>query len=319
MPVSPLRSVLACSLALALGLPGSALAAAPSKSSKSSKSGKPGKGEGAGSEKDPGDPSVPPPPLEGPPRIGRLYVDADGIGAGGPVIAGRSMRAGTGALEGQGVTITQAPAGPELRIKLTERDAGGYRVEYEIVYDGKTVKDGTGGFDCQLCTEDELVEKVEALTIQVAPKLVVPKDDPGVGPGPGPDPDGDDPDVGPDPDGGKVTGPVADDDPNALRGMGKAGVGLLVVGGLGAIAGVTMVVIKDKSFPAEHPRTDQLQSTHTPGWVALGVGAAALITGGVLLGLDRKQAKRRAAGKTAALVHPWLGPQGAGIGVVGRF
>jgi hypothetical protein len=320
MRVTPLRSVLACSLALALGLPGSALAASPGKSSKSSKPGKSGKAEGAEAGKDPGDPSVPPPPIDGPPRLGRIYVDADGIGAGGPVIAGRAMRAGTGGLERQAVTITDAPAGPELRIKLTVRSAGGYRVEYEIVYDGKTVKDGTGGFDCQLCTEDELVEKVEALAIQVAPKLVVPSDESDVGPGPGPDGDeGRDPDDGRDPDHGRVTGPIADDDPNALRGMGKAGIALLVVGGLGAITGVTMVVVEPTYFEPGDANANQYRTTRPPGYGLLAGGAAALIAGAVLLGLDRKQAKRRAAGKAEARVHPWVGPQGAGVGVVGRF
>lgn len=315
MRVTLLRSVFACSLAFALGLPGGALAAAP----KSSKS-KPGKGKGEGeAEKDPGDPSVPPAPHDGAPRIGRLFVDADGLGSSGPVIAGRSMRAGTGALEGQSVTITDAPAGPELRVKLTMRDAGGYRVEYEIVYDGKTVKDGTGGFDCQLCTEDELVEKVEALAVQVAPKLVVPKDDPVVGPGNEPDPDGTDPDEDGNGGGGTITRPVTDGDPNGLGVKGKAGVALIVVGGLGAIAGVTMVALKPTYLEQGNPEAFKYRSTDPPGYVALGIGAAALITGAVLLGLDRKQAKKRSASKTAALVHPWMGPQGAGVGVVGRF
>jgi len=316
MRPTPLRSVLACSLALALGVPSSsALAAAPSKSSKS-KPGKSGKGDDDVAEKDSGDSKVPPPPGDGPPRIGRLYVDADGLGSAGPVIAGRAMRAGTTGLQGQSVEITDAPAGPELRIKLSVRDAGGYRVEYEIIYDGKTTKDGTGGFDCQLCTEDELVEKVEALAIQVAPKLFVPE--------PESDPDPTDPDVT-DPDergngngGHSDPDPITDEDPNALRGMGKAGIGLLVVGGLGAITGVSLLVVKPKGFPVGD-QADKVRSTHPPGWVVLGVGAGALVVGAVLLGVDRKRAKKRAANKAGALLHPWLGPQGAGLGVVGRF
>jgi hypothetical protein len=111
--------------------------------------------------------------------------------------------------------------------------------------------------------------------------------------------------------------PAAEESPK-LRGMGKAGVALLVVGGLGAIAGVTMVAIEPKEFPAAHPRADQLQTTRPPGYAALGVGGAALIVGAVLLGLDRKQAKQRAS-KAEALVHPWVGPRGVGVGVVGRF
>jgi hypothetical protein len=42
-----------------------------------------------------------------------------------------------------------------------------------------------------------------------------------------------------------------------------------------------------------------------------------LITGAVLLALDRKQAKART--KAAAMVHPWFHADGGGVGVVGRF
>lgn len=328
MRASPLRSVLACSLVLALGLPGSALAAPGSKSPKSAKA---AKDEGATKdpvedpgvttpEADPGDPSVPPAGHDGPPRVGRIFVDADGLGDAGPVLAGRATRAAEGGLQGQAVTITDAPAGPELRVVLTMRDSGGYRVEYEIVYDGKTVEDGTGGFDCQLCTEDELVEKVEQLAIQVAPKLVVPeaKTDPGPGPGPNGGGGGDlGPEDGPGPD------PIVDEDPGALGGMGKAGVALLVVGGLGAIAGVTLVVLPPKTFPTGHPNAALIQTTRPPGWGVLGGGVAALVVGAVLLGLDRKQAKQRAVkaqgGKAQARVSPWMGRHGAGLSVVGRF
>jgi hypothetical protein len=305
---APLRSVFACSLALVLGLPGSALAA-PSKS-KSSKS---ATGEG----KDAGEPSVPPVSHDGPPRVGRVFVDAPGISSGGAVLAGRAMRAATGGLQSQAVTITEVPAGPELRVKLSERDAGGYRVEYEIVYDGKTIKNGTGGFDCQLCTEDELIEKVEALAVQVSPRLVVPEPetegDGGPGSGSGPDPEIDDGR------GGTTTFDDSTFEPKGLRAMGKAGIGLLVVGGLGTIAGVVMVVRKDSHFDPGSEDAAQLLSTKKPGFGVLGGGAAVLVTGAVLLGLDVARAKRAKSGKAQAHVHPWLGRDGAGVGVVGRF
>lgn len=328
MRSTPFRSLVVGALALALGLPGGALAA-PSSKSKSAKSAKsegaakdPGKG--TETEKDPGDPSVPPPEQDGPPRVGRVFVDASGLGDAGPVIGGRATLTGKGALQAQGVTYTDAPAGPELQVSLKERDAGGYRVDYVIVYDGKPTKNGSGGFDCQLCTEDELVEKVEALVIQVAPKMVVPKEEPEDGPGDGPGNDVEDPDHdnGRDPDHGTDPDPIADDD-SGLRGMGKAGVGLLVAGGLGAIAGITLVVLPPKTFPTGDPNAANIKTTRPPGWGVLGGGVAAVVVGAVLLGLDRKQAKRRATAglraKPQALVHPWLGPEGAGVGVVGRF
>ncbi len=318
MRAFPFRSILAGSLALALVWPCSAAALAPSKS----KSTKP-KSEvtttkdpkGGGTEKDEDAPAA----VEGPPRVGRIFIDADGLGAAGPVLAGRSMRMAQGALQDQGVTLTTAPAGPELRVVLTLRDGGGYRVEYQIVYDGKTIEAGTGGFDCQLCTEDELVEKVEALVIQVAPKLVVPtrEKDPEVAKDPEPKPKKD-----PVADGS--TDPIVDEENDGLGGKGKAGVALLVVGGLGAIGGVVLVARKPKYFPVGDPQASMIQTTRPPGWALLGGGVAAVVVGAVLLGIDRKQAKQREAArskpkKAEAKLHPWLGADGAGLGVYGRF
>jgi hypothetical protein len=319
----PLRSFLAGSLVLALGLPGGVLAA-PGSKSKSAKSEAKDPGKGTATEKDPGDPSVPPPEHDGAPRQGQVFVDALGLGDAGPVIGGRATLVARGALEGQGVTITDPPGVPELQVTLKERDAGGYRVDYVIVYDGKTVKDGAGGFDCQLCTEDELVEKVEALAVQVAPKLVVPGPEADTDPDPERDPDVKDPDGNgrrdPDPDGG-----IVDDDPNRLGGKGKAGVALLVVGGLGAITGTVLVIRKPEYFEVGDPHAPtEYSTTRPPGWALLGGGVAVVVVGAVLLGLDRKQAKQRAAAgvggkKATAKLHPWFGPQGAGLGVHGRF
>jgi hypothetical protein len=323
MRSTPFRSVLAGSLVLALGLPGGAVAAAPgSKSkSKSSKGEAVAKDPGKGSqtEKDPGDPSVPPPEHEGPPRVGRVFVDAGGLGDAGPVIGGRATLVGKGALQGQGVGHTDAPAGPELQVTLKERDAGGYRVDYVIVYDGTPVKNGAGGFDCQLCTEDELIEKVEALAIQVAPKMVVPVAEPDDGPGPGPDVGDPDGGNGTDPDGGNGNGNGNgnDEDPNALRGMGKAGVALLVVGGLGVVSGVPLLIIDPIPVKNDPERATKAWNTKPLGGAVLGIGVAVLVTGAVLLALDRKQAKARR--KSVTMVHPWLGPNGVGVGMVGRF
>lgn len=312
MPTTAVRSVLACSLALALGVPGGALAAAPSKS----KSGKSAKGASTDA-KDPGDPSVPAVQNDGPPRMGRVYVDADGLGDAGPVISGRAMRVARGALEAQAVTITEAPAGPELQVSLKTRDAGGYRVDYVIVYDGKPVKNGSGGFDCQLCTEDELVEKVEALAVQVAPKLVIPEpeQDPGTDTGDDTGPG----EIEPETSGDEGGDPTTDGSPDGLGPKGKAGIALLVVGGLGAVAGVTLVVLPSKTFPAGDPNAAYVRSTMPPGVGVLVGGGVAIVVGAVLLGLDRKQAKQRRNDKATARLQPWLGSQGAGLSVAGRF
>ncbi|MCX4240017.1 hypothetical protein [Paraliomyxa miuraensis] len=308
MRASSLPTVVVCSLALALGLPvGGASAFAPGKSKKGDAAAKdPVRDSGA-------DPVSEPAKVDGAPRQGRLFVDADALGEGGPVLAGRAMKVGLAGLESQAVTITDAPAGPELRVVLSLRDAGGYRVEYEIVYDGDVIKDGTGGFDCQLCTEDELVEKVEALAVQVAPKLVVPKPEPEPGPGPGPKIE---PDPGPDPEGPKD--PIEDVEPGGLGGKGKAGVALVVMGSLGVGTGVPLLIRKPTISEDDPTRLD---TTRPVGGGVLGLGAVLVVVGAVLLASDRKQAKAKQAskGKATAVVHPWVGIDRGGIGLTGRF
>jgi len=113
--------------------------------------------------------------------------------------------------------------------------------------------------------------------------------------------------------------PTRSEERVGLQGMGKAGVALLVVGGLGAIVGVSLVAVGPEHFPAGDPLADHIHTLRPPGWAVMGGGVAVLVVGAVLLGVDRQQAKRRAAGKAEARVQPWLGPQGAGLGVVGRF
>jgi hypothetical protein len=118
--------------------------------------------------------------------------------------------------------------------------------------------------------------------------------------------------------------PTTGTNPGKLRGMGKAGMALVVVGGLGAITGVTLVVLPPKTFPTGHPNAAFIQTTRPPGWGVLAGGVAALVAGAALLGLDRTQAKQRAAAgasptKPQARVQPWLGRDGAGLGIAGRF
>ncbi|MCA9708826.1 MAG: hypothetical protein KDK70_23480 [Myxococcales bacterium] len=217
---------------------------------------------------------------------------------------------------------TDAPAGPELRVEIRYRDSGGYQVEYEIVYDGDTVDDGRGSFECQLCTEDELIEKVEALAKQVAPKMVVPQEDDG--------PLDPEIDIGPEVDGGNGghgTGDPTggDEEPGKLQGMGKAGIGLLVVGGAAAITGVGLLIRGEKPYDVDNEKATNLATTVPHGAGLLAGGGALLIVGAVLLGIDRKRAKERRAaaarskGAPEAVLHPWLSPQGGGVGVTGRF
>ena len=303
MRASPFHSIVACSLVLALGLPSGASAFAPSK-----------KGE-ASTKDGSADPVPEPASVDGPPRVGRIYVDADALGDAGPVLAGRAMKVAEDGLQGQAVKITDAPAGPELRVVLSLRDSGGYRVEYEIVYDGEIVRDGTGGFDCQLCTEDELVEKVEALAVQVAPKLVVPEPEveQDLGPGDVTDPHGGG--TGDDGGGGGTQDPIRDEETGVLGKRGKIGVALLVVGVVGAGASVPFVVREPTELEDDPTR---VRNSRPLGGAALGAGMAVAVVGAVLLALDLRASKNKRS-ESAAVVHPWVGVGSGGLGVVGRF
>jgi len=290
-----LPSVIACSLACATAWPQGALAAAASTSMASH----------AGAAE-----SVPDPADEE--RVGRVFVDADGLGEAGPVLAGRSTKVAEDALKAESVRLTDAPAGPELRITLSFRDAGGYEASYEIVYDNEVIDDGTGGFECQLCTEDELIEKVEALAKQVSPKLVVPKDpEPEETDGGGIEPEG-----GGGQEGSGGSGPVDNGEvtePN--RGLRAGGITLVVTGGLAAVSGIVLLVRKPTLVTEDDPTGDVLD-TRPMGGIVLGGALVLMGVGGALWGVYAKQ--KKAQGKSVAL-SPWLGPGTGGLGVSGRF
>ncbi len=91
--------------------------------------------------------------------------------------------------------------------------------------------------------------------------------------------------------------PMAADRPPAggrapLAPMGKAGAALLGVGGAAAITGVAFVIVgtRDRSSRASEREEADFR---TPGFGVLGVGVAAMVVGGALLGVERSRAKRR--------------------------
>ncbi len=290
-----LPTVIACSLACATAWPQGALAAAASTSAAS----------GAEATE-----SVPDPDEE---RVGRVFVEADGLGEAGPVLAGRSTKVAEEALTAESVTLTDAPAGPELRITLSFRDAGGYQASYEIVYDNEVIEDGTGGFECQLCTEDELIEKVEALAKQVSPKLVVPKEPEPEGEGGGgiePNGGGGESNTTQPPDDGEVDPPS--------KGLRAGGIALVVTGGLVAVGGVVLLVLPPSEV--DEPSGDQqVVNTRPLGGLALGGGLVLAAVGATMWGIYAKRKKDSGAKEKSVVVVPWLDRGAAGVGVTGRF
>ncbi|MCH9685602.1 MAG: hypothetical protein K0V04_29495 [Deltaproteobacteria bacterium] len=262
----------------------------------------------------PVEPEPTPVPSDRSPRQGRVFVEAQDLGDSGPALAGRANRAAADSIVAAGVAHTDAPAGPELRIVLSARDDGGYRLDYQIVYEGKPVDQGQGSSECQLCTENELIAHVEALSREVAPHLIVPEPEPV-------DPPKDDPPV--------VVGPAVggtdDVDRPPLKALGKAGIGVLVVGVVAAGVGAGLVIRKPQHF-REPSRATELTTTRPIGWAMLGSGVAVAVVGGVMLAVDlrRNKSKNTAAEsspepKAEAALHPWVGAGSGGLSLRGRF
>lgn len=106
--------------------------------------------------------------------------------------------------------------------------------------------------------------------------------------------------------------------------MGKAGVALLVIGGVSANAGVALLIRQPTNFPRNDPRATYLTTTRPPGWALMGGGLATVAVGAVLLGVDRVRARgpRAQASKghrSVVVAHPWVDLGAAGVRLDGRF
>jgi hypothetical protein len=95
--------------------------------------------------------------------------------------------------------------------------------------------------------------------------------------------------------------------------LGKAGIGLLVGGTASLVGGVVLVAVLGKRDERSGESVDT--TDYRPGGAALiGVGAALVVTGAVLLGIDRKRAKSR----TVSLA-PSFGRHGGGLALTTHF
>jgi len=110
--------------------------------------------------------------------------------------------------------------------------------------------------------------------------------------------------------------PVMDDreGPAPLGGLGKAGIATMVVGVAGLGAGIALAVVGERERESvDSSREVEATNFAPPGYALIGVGAAALVTGVVLLAVDRRRAKRNAA------LVPIAGPRFVGWSFTGRF
>lgn len=108
--------------------------------------------------------------------------------------------------------------------------------------------------------------------------------------------------------------PLPEDDDRARIGpLGKAGIGVLVVGALAVAGGLPMVIIGEEVSSSTREAVDEIDLR--PGGIALlATGGAALLAGSVMLAID---VSRR--NKSKLSLTPTFSPTGAGLSLQGRF
>ena len=148
---------------------------------------------------------------------------------------------------------------------------------------------------CSLCTEGEAVERARSELLRLVPfvraRFRVVRTSPKPTPTPAPEL--------------RVPPPGA-----PLRTFGKVGIGLLAGGALVFGTGLGLALSQPRPDPDDPLREVDLRPA---GYGVLGVGAAALVSGAVLLILDRRQPRR------VAHATPLIHPGAAGLQLVGRF
>jgi len=184
-----------------------------------------------------------------------------------------------------------------IHVEVRPLPGGGYHYQVYAERSDQTLEDTVTEADCEGCDEDALIDAVSSAVDGCLPPLARTQSTQEAAPPP--------PDVRP------VEAAAEVDDPRPGAGpMGKAGIGLMVAGAATAAVGVIFVV-QGRSFDTRPGALEQEGTDfRPPGFALLGVGAATLITGGVLFGVDRSRRRSMRVG--------WI-PGGAALTMGGRF
>lgn len=225
-----------------------------------------------------------------------LEIDTAEAGPSGPVIVSRMEELGNLELRRAEILPSRLGNDPVIRIRVSLQPGASdvFLIKSDVAIRGEPLEGSTREVSCSLCTEGEVVERARGEIVRLVPfvrsrfRPVEKKD---------PEPP-------------KTVAPV-DTGPKPLTSRGKAGIGLLAGGAVVLGAGIGLAVAKPRTDPDDPTREID---TRPAGYGVLAVGAAAVITGAILLGLDRRKANTR-----SVQVTPTAGPTSAGLLLFGRF
>ncbi len=174
---------------------------------------------------------------------------------------------------------------PEIRVEVEayeDLDNPGYRARAVVIEKGAPVEGSAREIECELCTHGELAGKLRVEVELILefwrsrspePAATGPSGEEGP-----PAPTGADPATGRD--GGR----------RGLGPLGYAGVGVGAVGLVGIGVGAALV---PRGVEAQGPDFLDAKDHRKPGLAAIGVGVGALVTGVVLIVVDRVNAKKQ--------------------------
>lgn len=250
-----------------------------------------------------------------------VKVDAEGFGEVGSKVQVRVAQEAESVLLSEGIKRRSSVSDMIVFLKVTPPANGdeGYVFGVAVSHLGKPIVE-VSEVACELCVEDELIEKVAVTLREIAPQMRAhmekiaadeaekarleaeknkPPPEGGTGAGTGT---------------GTGTEPEPEPEPERFGPKGKAGFGLVAAGVVGLGVGVGLAL---RSPTQKDPTIGyELVDTRPPGYGVLAVGGALAVTGAVLLILDARERQRR-LDKNA--VAPVVGPGAVGLVWSGRF
>jgi len=233
-----------------------------------------------------------------------LSIDTTALGGAAGGVKERIRVRGEALLRAHDVLPGRGPTDPIIAIIVEPLGAEpGYRCAFAVRRDGEVVGDTAGTSLCQLCTEDELVDHLEAAIERVVPKVPESVAPPRTAATPGR---------------GRAVPPPSSRT-SELRALGKAGLAAAITGGVVVGVGVGLAA---RDVP------DEGRGTRVAGIAIASVSLGLLVAGLTMVLVDVRRG--RADGTAATRAHaprrrsawrlsPTAGRTGAGLFVGRRF